>query len=122
MSDICDAIARARRDVEALEKEWDHDCDCPDDPGFRGAHGKDCPWMRWVNGEDDARDRLAALGPPSVALAVALWDVTKDKCYCDAHQQVFSADDDLIAPCPHEIAGEALQDWADAQHSDAEGA
>ncbi len=101
MSDIRDAIARAQGDVAFLEKEWDHDCDCPDDPGFRGAHGKDCPWMRWVNGEDDARDRLARLGPASVALAVAL----------ELAHRAFRK---CLRPTTCQ-ACDALQDWADAQ-------
>ncbi len=83
MSDIPDAIARAQRDVEAKDS-W--------------AFGM---------GDDayDVIDRLAALGPASVALAAALYarshagGCTPGKCdLCDA-----------------------LQDWADAQHSAAEG-
>ena len=100
---IPDAIAAARRDVEFLEKEWGHDCDCPDDPGFRGAHGKDCPWMRWVNGEDDVRARLAALGPPSVALAEVLWELNEAVKKYGLFLNMRTAD-------------KALAVWADAQH------
>ena len=106
------AIAAARRDVEFLEKEWDHDCDCPDDPGFRGAHGKDCPWMRWVNGEDDTRARLADLGGPSVALAEALenWLTLAE----DEHAAWCSGEESNFAdPC--DCGRQALAAWAEAQ-------
>ena len=55
---------------------------------------------------------LIALAPALAAEVLAgrkaLEAVKADKCYCDAHQQVFSADEDLLVPCPHEVVATAL--------------
>ncbi len=95
MSDIADAIARAQRDVE-------HDC-------------------RYVMpGKCEPCDNLAALGPPSVALAMALeawaeWELT-----LEGVDYQITPPNDLGAV--KKLGRKALQDWADAQQGGAGGA
>ncbi len=98
-SDIADAIARAQRDVE-------HDC-------------------RYVMpGKCEPCDNLAALGPPSVALAVAL-DEVKAAMGREGTGHVANPET-AFAHClgckAIATADAALQDWADAQQGGAGGA
>ncbi len=116
-SDIADAIARAQA--------WLAKSPSPQPWTLNGYYLVDSLGASLTDSNDgeffDLEDaRLARLGPPSVALAVALeawaeWELTLEGV------------DYQITP-PNGLADvkklgrDALQDWADAQHSDAEGA
>ncbi len=63
--------------------------------------------MRWVNGEDDARDRLARHGPASVALAEKAEAVLDVVAY---HEPLCE-----WTGCHGCQLRQALQAWADAQ-------
>ncbi len=120
-SDIPDAIAAAQRDVEVAKE--------PDEI----ETGRDENGAWWRCPQDEAKARLAALGPLSVAPAVALARRAKliedcsdcPNCFtwtssgsrrgrCDRHQ---SESGEVYA-----LERKALQDWADAQQGGAEGA
>ncbi len=99
-SDIADAIARAQRDVEASEASG-HDVET--DHVFYS-----CMEGSFYCDGCMAKEALPALGPASVALAVAL----------ELEHRAFRK---CLRPATCQ-ACDALQDWADAQQGDAGGA
>ncbi len=110
-SDIADAIARAQRDVEASEAS-DHDVET--DHVFYS-----CMEGSFYCDGCMAKEALPALGPASVALAVRLVD-RSEMHHKERHDGRVAHEDCEMPSCLGDR--QALQDWADAQHSDAGGA